>query len=370
MSTFDAKVVYIYSDTPAYVRAKKTLQVLQPMFREVHFIGCHRKHQWDTNYPEGITYHIEDRVMGTGASTLTDIFGFFRYIKKTLDEIKPDIVIVVNEEYVLPFTFRIIPKHGKLVLDLYDSIGMRILGPLKKFNFLWRFLSSVAMKTVDAVVEVCQERLDWHKVLPKHSTVVYNSPNYIENLSPMTDLPCDNFIYAGGTFDDNIHGIEPLFEAINRVKDINVIVTGKPQGDFVKNVFLKHPRVHFLGVVPYEDVPRISAGSLAVFAHYNPVRLNYVYGAPNKLYEAMMVGRPVLINKENKASHFALEKNFGLVSPYGNVEALAKDIRSLIDNNANIRPDMETIRKEFKRNYSWETMAHKQWKSLISEMGF
>ncbi len=368
MPKYNATVAYIYSDTPAYVRAKKNLGVLTKLFSDVHFIGCKRKHEWDKSSPENVECHIDDRVLGNGISTFSDVLGYCGYIKQELKKIKPDIVIAVNEEYIIPFTLGYLPKPKFLVLDLYDSIGMRVTGPLRHLNPLWRLLSSLAMKTIDGLAEVTEERLGWHWVTPKSTTVLYNSPDYVEDIKPLDNLPAKNYIYASGTFVDNLHGVEHLYEAIEKVDDVHVIVTGKPSGDFVRNVFLKHPKVHNLGTVPYEDVPRIAAGSLAVYAHYNPVRLNYVYGAPNKLYEAMMVARPVLINSENMASKLATETGMGLVSPYGDADALANDLRSLLTENSKMDSSLVKARELFCDKYDWDKMASKGWTDLYEDM--
>lgn len=366
---FDARVAYVYSDLPSYARAKKTLVTLRELFREVHFIGSRRRRKWDEARPGGITYHINPRVLGTGLETIPGVARHIRFIRSRLARIRPDVVIAVNEEYILPFAAGVIEKPPVLVLDLYDSVAMRILGRAAKLRPLWRGLSALAMLTADALVEVNEDRLAWQKLTPPLTAVVYNSPPALADLTPMTGLPSQRFLYVSGTMEDRIHGLEILLAAVDRVPEIEVVVTGKPSGDWVEREFLTHPRVHFLGLVPYEDVPRIAAASLGVFAHYSPVRLNYIYGAPNKLYEAMQAGVPVLINRENKAHREAVKLGFGIVSPYGDAGALARDLRRLLNRDSELTRGCERARRAFAEHYAWDVMARERYLNLFRQLG-
>ncbi|MDP8205587.1 MAG: glycosyltransferase [Candidatus Electryonea clarkiae] len=363
---FNATVVYIHSDTPAYVKVRNTLPLLAKLFKEVHYIGCTRHHAWNEFEPENINCHIADLQLGNGVKTIAGLFKFYGYIRSKLKEIKPDIVIAVNEEYILPFRTGYFPRPRRLILDLYDSIAMRIIGPARHFNPIWRLISQWAIGSVDALVEVIENRLEWHKTVPPVTAIVYNAPNYIDNIKPKEGLP-DNFIYVCGTIKDKIHGIETLLEAVERVEDMKVVFSGRPVGDFVRNTFLKNSNVVNLGMVEASDVVKILAASKAIYAHVSPVLLNYVYGAPNKLYEAMMVGKPVLLNSENHASKMPEEIGFGLVSPYGDVKALTEDVHALLDENPVRDAACQKARKLFKEKYALDNMEN-VWKGVFKQL--
>ena len=319
---FNVKAVYIYSDLPSYVRVNKTLPILRDMFREVHYIGVTRKKQLDSSRTEGIHYHIDDRRLGNGMQTIFGILGFIRYIREVLKEVKPEVVIAVNEEYILPFTFGYLPMPKYLVLDLYDSIAMRISGPARLINPLWRWLSELAMRTVHALVEVAEERLAWHRHPPKISKVIYNSPFYIENITVRENLP-EKFIYVNGMLLDGMHGVETILTAVEKTPGMSIVFSGWVKGKFLEEKFLTHPKVVNLGLVNPTEIPGIIKASSGVWAHYNPVKINYIYGAPNKLYDAMMVGRPVFLNSENHACSLAQKHGFGIISAYGDVHSLS-----------------------------------------------
>ncbi|MBZ0265244.1 hypothetical protein K8I28_11290 [bacterium] len=353
---FNATIAYIYSDLPSYVRANKTLPILREQFREVHFIGCTRKRALDPGRPEGIHYHIADLQIGNGIHTINKVAEFYKYIKNTLAEIQPDVVMAVNEEYILPFSFRYIPMPKRLVLDLYDSIGMRIFGRGRVLNPVMRQLSQVALRTIHGLSEVSEERLEWHRTLPRENVIIYNSPPFLENVEAKEGLP-DKFIYANGMLVDGFHGIETLLEAVEQFDDLHIVFSGRTKGEFLEKTFLTHPKVINLGSVPFEDVFRIITASSGVWAHYNPIALNYVYGAPNKLYEAMMLAKPLFINSENHASAMPHEVGFGLVSPFEDVGSLIPLLEIVAKGDAGLYQGCQHAREVFKEKYAWEHMA-------------
>ncbi len=364
---FDAKIAYIYSDVPSYVRVRRTLPVLRRLFREVHFIGATRGTTWDDSRTKGIHYHITDLRMGHGLQTIPKVAMFFRTIRYQLKKIKPDVVVAVNDEYALPFVLGYFPRPQFLAVDLFDSIAMRILGKGRYLNPFWRRVSEFGLKHIDGLVEVIEERLEWHRHTPPVTQIIYNTPEITDDITPKTGLP-DHFVYVNGTLSDNIHGIESIVGAIDKVPEMHIVTTGKFLGDFVQNVFLKHPKVVSLGKVHPSEILEILAAADAVYCHYNPSQLNYQYGAPNKLYEGMMLGKPVLINSENHASSIIREHGFGLISPYNDVDALANDLRTLIKGTPELKAGCEKAKTLFRETYAWDLMEDR-WKDFFRRMG-
>lgn len=263
----------------------------------------------------------------------------------------------MNEEYILPFLYGYMKRPRWLVLDLYDSIGMRISGKMSRFNPFWRLLSRWAVSNVDGLVEVTGERLAWHKHLPHHCTVIYNSPPFRDDITPYPGLP-EKFIYVTGMLLDELHGVETILAAVEKTDDYSIVFTGRLNGIFLENVFAKHPRVINLGTVHPDDVLRIYAASRGVWCHYKPVSLNYIYGAPNKLYEAMMLGKPVLINSENRISAFTKQHHFGLVSEFGDREAVVRNLEFLeTPDGAKFLVGCSAAREIFREKFAWQRMV-------------
>ena len=87
-------------------------------------------------------------------------------------------------------------------------------------------------------------------------------------------------------------------EAIEMLPNVSIVSAGWPYDDFASQVFVPHPRVEFHGIVTARESLELAAGCDAIFAYYEPANAYMVNTSPNKVYDAMAVGRPVLINRE------------------------------------------------------------------------
>lgn len=363
---FDASLAYLHSDTPNNPRVAKCIPLFRDLFAETHYIGCSRGKPWNAAEAlPGVSYHVDQRVVGRALKGLSDNVRFIRYIGDALRQATPDVVVVTNEEYVLPFTLGLLPRPQVLVCDLIDSIAIRIVGPLRYLNPLWSAVSAIAKLTVDGMVEVTDERLARHSIRPRVTTVVLNSPPWTE-ITPQAGLPT-KFIYVCGNILDDISGVETLLKAAEQV-EMPIVFAGRPIGPWMQTEFLHHPLVANLGETTPAESMRIAAASSAVFAHYKPNILNHVYAAPNKVFDAMMVGVPLLINSECKVSAFATRYGYGLPTGFGDVPALAAALRRATAPDDNMRRACAEAPTIFRREYAWQNMRSR-WEEFFARLG-
>lgn len=361
-----ARLVYIHSDTPNNVRVSKCLRVFAGLFAEVHYIGCVRTGEWDRSTAiQGVQYHVDARTARRGLQGLGTSLRFLGYVKERLQKLSPDIVIATNEDMVLPFTAGYFKRPPILVCDLIDSLAIRTVDALRHLNPLWSALSRWSLHSVDGLVEVTDERLARHRRLPAHHTVIFNSPPAVP-LRARTDLPA-RFIYVCGSILDDISGAETLLAACEQVPGASIVFSGRPIGPWMTNSFLKHPLVTNLGETTPHGSMEIAAAATAMFAHYKPFIENHIYAAPNKLFDAMMVGIPLLINSECLVSEFARRNGFGLPTPFGDVQALQRAVKDAYGNRPELSTGCAHARMLFETKYSWQHMEER-WAAFFAEL--
>ena len=96
----------------------------------------------------------------------------------------------------------------------------------------------------------------------------------------------------------------------------------------VMEVVKSNPNVHFQPAVPYEEVLDYTGDADVGLVSVKPVCLSYLYCLPNKLFESIQAGIPVLVN--NLPDCVALIEQFGIGArvvndtPEGWYEALAE----------------------------------------------
>ena len=352
---FQARLAYIHSQTPNYVRVHKNISTFASLFPEVHYIGCSRGAKWDDGVrPDNVTYHMDQRVLAHGPRSALGLPGFFRFVKERVETLRPDVVVATNEEAVLPFVLGYLPRPPVLVCDLLDSLAIRTTGPLRHLSRVWRALSERALCSIDGLVEVTEERLARHRVVPRTTTVVYNSPVWRE-YEPEDGVP-RGAVYVSGSIADGVSGVEAIVSAVERIPDLRIVFAGRTYGRWVTDSFLRHPRVHNLGEITPERSLGIAKASLAIFAHYKPVNLNCIYAAPNKLFDAMMLGVPLLINRECRAATMAEREGFGVLSSYGDVDELETALRRLLAAREDAAGRQAETQRAFRDHYAWDHM--------------
>ena len=93
----------------------------------------------------------------------------------------------------------------------------------------------------------------------------------------------------------------------------------------------------------------------------HPTVGNHYYAAPNKLYEALMLGKPLIMVKNTGMSEIVTQFNIGEVIDY-NSESLKVAIENLIAKR-NEWPEISfKMKKLYQKHYSWDEME----KRLIS----
>jgi glycosyltransferase involved in cell wall biosynthesis len=365
--TWPLKLLYVHSDTPNYVRVSKNIPVFSRLFEQVHYVGASRGRAWDRDFDApNIHYHLWDRVLPHGARSARMLPDFVRYLHAQCAQIRPDVVVATNEDFVIPFVCGLIPRPRYLVCDLLDSIAHRIAGRARLLNPLWSLVSAFGKSRVDALVEVTEQRLARHRVTPLHTAVILNSPPTTGVLAPWPEAFGPS-VFLSGSLNDGIMGVETLLKALESVPGVTAVAAGRLNGAWLNETFKRHPRVRFLGELTPRDSLRIAAACNAMFAFYKPINKTMLYAAPNKVFDAMMLARPLLMNEECKASDFAVAEGFGLRCAYCDAAALARLIRRVVSPDQELARKCAAARAVFQERYAWEHME-KRWSDLFKRL--
>ena len=68
----------------------------------------------------------------------------------------------------------------------------------------------------------------------------------------------------------------------------------------------------YFGKVSYTDGLRIMYNADLIYAMYSKINPNHIYAAPNKYYEAMFVGKPVITTEGIIVGDKITKKNYGV----------------------------------------------------------
>jgi glycosyltransferase involved in cell wall biosynthesis len=366
-----SKILYIYSEQPDYVRVDKVLDTLSDLDASFFYVGCLRGGQSKRKYRQrlNLTYHMANLNIPHGGvmSALKTLFFLFYSIYKVAI-IKPDLIIAVNEELALPFV--ILFPRVPVICEAYDSLSMRAKKNSVITAYCLKKISRFVLSRCTGLIEVSEERLQAHVKKPKNYFIVPNSLK-MDNDSNNTRIhnhikkivKKNSFIFVSGSFSDNINGIEQLLDSIEFFNGkLTVIAAGRPNGEWVNKVFINHRFVNYIGTVTPQEAFYLASQSKGIFAYYKPISELYRFAAPNKIFDAMAVGIPILINSDCKASEFANKRGFALTSKYDDKDTLVRNLGDALNETYSFNKD--SLMKSFVDSYEW-TVVSKKYKEMV-----
>lgn len=277
---------------------------------------------------------------------------------------KWDIVHACDLDTLYPAIIVKIIKGVKLYYIIYDFYSNHISDGGNIFiKFIKSFFSHIEKFGIGftnilfLVDEIRLKEVEGARI--KKAVILYNSPPDILDLKRLPSGNSEKFtIFYAGVL-QKIRGVDYMVKAVEGLDNVELIIAGMEDLSHLSisiNVNIKN-KVRYIGWIPtYEEVLIKSMSSDVLFRFIDPETSQCIYGSPNKLYEAMMCGKPIIINSEMGASKIVLDEDCGLTVPYGDIEALKVALVRLRDDPELKNRLGENGRRAFKNKYSWEIM--------------
>ncbi len=350
------RIAVVHGNDGSDVRIGKMCRSLSKMGHDVHFIGWDRRPDTEKEIDLGrATPHIIVRKTRLGRASLTGQFHFFLHIARVLAKLRPQTVQCVNEDFAL----LVLPFRGlfyqRLVCDVFDSLVDR--HSHRSPPILWglRIISELVRNGADRLIATDAARFKRFGRYRRKCVIVENAP---EDPGDELSRGCPSGaikVYVAGSLSQN-RGLRQIIEVAERVGDLEIVSAGWLYDDYASRVFAVHPKVSFKGIVTARESLRLAAGCDAVLAFYSPTSVNNLYASPNKIYDAMSVGRPVIINSEVRVAQWILSNNVGWACGYDDTEGLEEIVLGLAPARASLPASAARLRELYVRGCTWERM--------------
>ena len=166
-------------------------------------------------------------------------------------------------------------------------------------------------------------------------------------------------------------GIESLLEAIQPLSKVVAVVLGDGpmMAEFLSNVNQgKWKRVYLPGKVNLEDLLTYSSSADIGVVLTEDSCLNHHFSLPNKLFEYIQAGLPILGSDLPEIARVILENDLGEVINPGDIQGITKAISRMIDHRSSYLK-MSSNSQKAADIYNWETESKKLLKAyhLIAE---
>lgn len=273
--------------------------------------------------------------------------------------------------------------HGKLIYDSHELYVERNKPktPSKFYKFISIQFERYLIRKTDVVITVgeciANHLKDLYNIpLP---FVIINAPSKKKedikgkNLRTELDIP-NNLklaIYCGGiTFN---RGLEKLIESLSLMPDVYLVLMGYGKPKYLEklaNIASSNKvdnRFSFYGPVAPTEVTAYTASADLGIAPIENVCLSYYYCAPNKIFEYLIGGIPVVASNFPELEKVVVENEIGYTFDPENIESIADSVKKVFSDEKNYNRMKENT-KFAAEKYNWENESQKLltlYKNLI-----
>jgi len=287
-------------------------------------------------------------------------FAFKAALKQDAD------VYHFHDPELLPMGKKLIKAGKKAIFDAHEDFPAQI----RDKYYIPKMFRGVLAKIAESYERRCAPKLTAVVTatphiakkflnLNKHTLDINNYPISSElygDLKP--NVQEKQVCYVGGLTE--IRGVEQLIDAMTHVNGVLTIA-----GKFSPQTFEEHvkskkgfDRCKHLGLINRSEVRDLMASSIAGIVTFLPCA-NHVEAQPNKIFEYMSAGLPVIASNFELWKDLSEKNNCGICVDPHNPEAIANAITYVIDNPEEARAMGAKGRDLVTRVYNWENEEQK-----------
>ncbi len=273
--------------------------------------------------------------------------------------VKKSHILISNDlDTILPNFLISKLKNSHIIYDSHELFTeVPELLSKKKIKLFWLYLESKIFPKLKNVITVSDGYAKLYKKKYGNSiTVIKNVPSLdsrkINNFSlPGFKLDEKNIIYQGSLNKDR--GIDLMIKAVKFI-DVKLFILGS--GDLelsLREYVVKENltnKVFFVGRVPFNDLKHITKFFDLGLSFEENSCLAYRYSLPNKVFDYIHAGIPVLSSDLPEMSNFIISNKVGQTLSSREPKIIAKQILALISNKNQYRKDIEKT----KNKYCWQ----------------
>lgn len=161
--------------------------------------------------------------------------------------------------------------------------------------------------------------------------------------------------------------IEELLGAIDECPGTYLIIGGKGVlHDLVEQRARTNPRILYVGFVTGKQIADYTCAGDVVYYGFDPENPNARFSAPNKLFEALAAGRPLITGDFGEIADVVRQSGCGVVLPSYRVEEIRRALDAL--QNADVRHSMAANAGRFGSVMNWEKgeeILHREYSALL-----
>lgn len=249
----------------------------------------------------------------------------------------------------------------KVIYDIFDFYADMLQNTPVTVKKVIRWLDCKLIGFVDGVVLADSVRVQQiQRSHPKQLAFIYNCPEDEAVFIPKaTESSASLRIsYVGALRHER--GLQILLNVLQNHQDWHLDLAGfGSDEDYYHHSVMGKQNITWHGRVPYHKGLQLSAEADVLLVTYDPVVPNNQYASANKLFEAMMLGKPVIVARGTHMDHIVEDHQCGWVVDYGDRVMLEASLLDVYSNHSLRLEYGANARKAYESLFNWPVMARR-----------
>lgn len=289
-------------------------------------------------------------------------FGFLFWRALT----KPyDVIHACDFETFFPSYLAVRLRGKRIVYDIFDYYADIIIGvPMWLRERVMKIDMSMMPKADLLIIadKVRYEQVKGDRV--KNIQIFYNTPpDLLPSFKKRAfDKPNRFRVVYLGLIDNRKRDLRFIIDAFKEIPQAELVIFGggkdrktiEAYADSLDNVSV-NDKIGFTDAL-FEEYK-----GNAILAVYDPAIPNNVLASPNKLFEAMMLERPIMMNKEVKNASYIYDYNCGITFDFDNKDSFKSALQHLMDNPEETYAMGLAGRAIYESTFNFNALAEELW---------
>ena len=290
-------------------------------------------------------------------------FMWFLFLNLIKMKDKYSIIHACDFDTVIPALIIKYIYKKRVIFDIFDWYSDTIYTGNLIINKIISILEFISYKLSDYIIICEEERKKQIKYYHRNIYILPNIPDIYLNEYKFKKKTNNSQIvisYVGGFYKDR--NIEILLSVVSKINNINLKIAGYGDKELEAACLeysKKYSNIEYYGKVKYNIALEIMSQSDLIYAMYCKKNKNHIYAAPNKFYESLLLGVPIITTEGTIVGEKVKKYNTGFVigEEYTDTEILLKSIQNI--NLEEKKNNCKKIWNDKYKNYTYKFLNDK-----------
>ena len=245
-----------------------------------------------------------------------------------------------------------------IVYDIFDYYVDSFSVP-RLLRGIIKTIDGFVIRHSNAVIICNESRIhQLGKYIPKQLKIIHNSPSFsmvkFDEKIEKTLNQKIKIVYVGILGEGRF--LIEIANALSYRDDIEFHIGGfGPLEKELIDITNRSKSIKFHGKLDYNTTINLENRCHIITAIYDPKIRNHKFASPNKFYESLMLGKPIIAIKNTGIDEIIMKNKLGIVCDF-NIESVIQGINRLVDSKDKW-PEIESVAKQLYADlYSWDIM--------------